>query len=223
MSIQKRIDTLKPYVIQIRFLEGMTIVDTVFKRGWRVPESKVIQAVKGENTDENYYMFYTEREDLGIDDVLDFIKKVIEINIEREKKFELLKVKTEELKNLFKTNTLDSLQRMRFVLGGSEFIPETMTEDFDEMSMRDIDSDETLSGEAPEVRLDDYQENTTPEVETVETVGVEREPIFEKVGNQEIELPPRGEKIFVEEYAEPNIVCKCGPDDVCPVCIGEEY
>ena len=106
MSIQKRIDSLQPYVIQIRIVNGSTVVDTVFKDGWKVPTSKVITTVKGDDPQANYFMIYTEVEDLGLDDIFDYIEKVIEINIEREKKYELLKVKTEELKEVFKKNII---------------------------------------------------------------------------------------------------------------------
>lgn len=214
MNIQKRIDSLQPYVAQIRFVNGMTVVDVFFKEGWKVPTSKVVEAAKGED-DDRYYMFYSEREDVTLDDILDYIEQVININIEREKKYELLKVKTEELKELFKKNSLSKLQNMKFVLGGEKLVPDAMPADFDDdITMDDIDDEPEM--EAPIEEEVDMSGASNVKAEMTET-GVKA-----KVGNQDIELPPKGEKIELTEYEEPTVVCKCGPDDVCPACVDEK-
>lgn len=212
MNIQQRINSLQPYVVQIRFVNGTSVVDTVFKQGWRVPQSSVIQSVKGDDEATNYHMFFTEKEELGIDDILDYIEQVIEINVEREKKYELLKVKTEELKELFKKNPLNKLQNMKFVLGGESLVPETMPEDFDEISMEDIDD------EIPQREIEEPVNNVRQAPQTKPRV---EEPVV-RIRNQEVELPPKGEKIEVESFDEPIMVCKCGPDDVCPICVEEK-
>jgi hypothetical protein len=227
MNIQKRIESLQPYVLQFRFLNGVSIVDAVFKNGWKVPDSQLIQAVKGEDSESNYYMIYTEREDLGIDDVLDFIERVIEINIEREKKYELLKVKTEELKELFRKTPLSKLQDMKFVLGNEKLVPDTMPDDFDEIKIDDVDDStiEDLSKEEIDETIDDssIEEEDKEDLDGASNVEANtNNPVIERVGNQEIELPPKGEKIVVEEYKEPTVICKCGPDEMCPVCIEEK-
>lgn len=212
MNIQQRINSLQPYVVQIRFVNGTSVVDTVFKQGWRVPQSTVIQSVKGDDESTNYHMFYTEKEELGIDDVLDYIEQVIEINVEREKKYELLKVKTEELKELFKKNPLNKLQNMKFVLGGESLVPDTMPEDFDEISMDDVDDEVGETYVEEPIRNNRQTNHSNVEVE---------EPVV-RIRNQEVELPPRGQKIEVEDFSEPVTVCKCGPDDMCPICIDEK-
>ena len=39
----------------------------------------------------------------------------------------------------------------------------------------------------------------------------------------DIELPPKGQKIELEEFIEPaNIICKCGPEEICPICEEEK-
>ena len=64
-------------------------------------------------------------------------------------------------------------------------------------------------------------EATTME-ETVEEVKEETIsdtiPTTKKVKNQEIELPPKKEKIELQEFEKPNIVCKCGKEEVCIAC-----
>ena len=136
MKIQDKLNSLRPYVIGIRYVQNLQIVDAVFKKNWLVNESK---KVKKEIVDasQNYYMFYSEDTNVTVDELLDHVEHVIDLNVEREKKQELLKQKVKEL--------------------------------------------------------------------------------------QKVELPPREKKLEVEEFKEPpNIVCKCEPEDVCPVCEEEK-
>jgi hypothetical protein len=217
MNIEKRIKALQPYVIQMRFSNGVGIVDAVFKEGWKVPTSKVIDAIEGEDKSVNYYMFYTEKEDLGLDDVLDYIEQVINMNVEREKKYELLKVKTEELKDVFRKNPLSKLQTMQFVLGSEKLIPDVMPEEFDDMSIIDeVTVPEVQQPRQEEESIDEIPETTITDSEIQETQVPPR-----KVGNQVIELPPKG-KVELEDYSEVNVVCNCIGDDMCPVCIEEK-
>lgn len=214
MNIEKRIKALQPYVIQIRFVKGIGIVDTVFKDGWKVPTSKVIGFEKGKDDDVNYYLFYTDKEDLGLDDVFDYIEQVINMNIEREKKYELLKVKTEELKDVFRGNPLSKLVNMKFVLGDDKLIPDNMPEDFDDMSIIDkVVVNESLKEEVKEVVEEEVKDLQVENTKLVPT---------RKINNMDIELPPKGSKIELEEYTEPTIVCNCQENDVCPVCVDEK-
>lgn len=219
MNFEQRIKSLQPYVLQMRFANGTAVVDVVFKDGWGVPQSKFISAVKGEDKELNYYMFYTEKEDLGLDDVLDFIEQVINLNIEREKKYELLKVKTEELKEVFKKNPLNKLLGMKFVLGGEKLIPDIMPNDFDnEITISDVDP--ITTEEVIEEKPVDIKKQ--PEVKKpAEELSQKKIPNRPKVSNQKIELPPKG-SIELEDYAEPQLVCKCIGDEVCPVCVDEK-
>jgi hypothetical protein len=52
-KIQERLNLLRPYVIGIRYLEGIQLVDAVLKEGWTVPESQLIQKQKVDG-EENY-------------------------------------------------------------------------------------------------------------------------------------------------------------------------
>ena len=63
-----------------------------------------------------------------------------------------------------------------------------------------------------------------PETESIEettshtTVSVNNEDAnTTKIKGQNIELPPKIEKIELEEYSS-NVVCKCDDDEVCPIC-----
>lgn len=208
MKIQDRLDSLQPYIVGIRYIQGMQIVDAVFKEGWNVPDSDIIrkEAVDGQP---NYFMFYTEKEDVTVDDLLDYVEGIININIEREMKYELLKKKVEELKKIFKDNSLSKLEMLRFTFNEPDVLPTLMN--------MDINLDEAES------------EAVKPEPSEPKTDVITEKPIREKTnGNvakikgQEVELPPKDEKIVVEEFNEPEITCKCGPNDVCPVCEEEK-
>jgi hypothetical protein len=121
-SIQKTLDSLQPYVIGIRYLEGLPLIDTVFKEGWTVPEDSSITKVKGDEG-MNYYMIYSEKKGVGIDELLSFVDKTIKLNLEREKKHELLRLKVEELKKLFKDNSLARLTRLKFTFTEEDIVP----------------------------------------------------------------------------------------------------
>ena len=121
-SIQKTLDSLQPYVIGIRYLEGLPLIDTVFKEGWTVPEDSSITKVKGDEG-MNYYRIYSEKKGVGIDELLSFVDKTIKLNLEREKKHELLRIKVEELKKLFKDNSLAKLSRLKFTFSEEDILP----------------------------------------------------------------------------------------------------
>ena len=112
-TIQKTLDSLQPYVIGIRYLEGTVLVDAVFKEGWTVPEEPKIKTVKGDDC-MIYYMLFSEVKGIGLDELLAYVSKVIKINLEREKKHELLRAKVNELKELFKRYSLEKLIGLKF-------------------------------------------------------------------------------------------------------------
>jgi len=101
---------------------------------------------------------------------------------------------------------------MKFVLGGESLVPDTMPEDFDEISMEDVDDEIGETYVEEPIKINKQVNRSNVEVE---------EPVV-RIRNQEVELPPRGQKIELENFDEPVTVCKCGPDDMCPVCIDEK-
>ena len=210
MSIQERLDSLQPHIVGIRYIQGMQIVDAVFKEGWTVPNSDVI---KKELVDEsqNYYMFFTEKEGVTIDDLLDYVEGVISVNIEREKKYELLKQKVEELKKLFNEKTLHELQELKFTFNKPGVMP----------SLGDMDNFELEDDVNVEETLPPPPANPEEVKKTTEKVNGEIK--ITNVKGQDIELPPKNGKVELEEFDVPNITCNCsGPDEVCPVCEEEK-
>jgi hypothetical protein len=213
-KIQERLDSLQPHIVGIRYIQGTQIVDAVFKDGWSVPDSDVIKKELVEKSS-NYYMFFTEKEGVTIDDLLDYVEEIININIEREKKYELLREKVEELKVLFKEKSLQELQELKFTFNKPGVMPSLS--DMDDISIDDELIEETTNKKGESIPPPADKE----EVEKTNS-KVNGEINIKNVKGQNIELPPKNGKIELEEYSEPEIVCKCGPDDVCPVCEEEK-
>jgi len=209
-EIQSKLDSLQPYIVGIRYVQGLQVVDAVFKEGWTVPESDVIRKELVEEGT-NYYMFFTEKEQITFDDLLEYVEGIITINIEKEKKQELFKIKVKELQDIFKKNTLTKLSTLRFKFNEPDLLP-SLNDDV-EISM-DEEISVTESDVTEKINTSNNIINEAPIIipETIST----------KVKGQEIELPPKGEKIVIEEF-DAKVVCKCGPDDVCPVCEEEKF
>ena len=214
-KIQERLNALRPYVIGIRYLQGIQLVDAVFKDGWNVPESQIIQKERVDG-DENYYMFFSNSEDIDIDDLLDYVQEIIDLNIEREKKYELLKSKVAELQKIFKENSLTKLQKLKFTFNEPDIIPTLM--DMDKVD-DDINLDYDESDDVPQMP-EPVKQPEPPKTTAKRNTrnGAQTTP---KVND--IELPPKpGEKIELVEFDEPKAVCKCGPDEICPICEEEK-
>jgi len=120
---QEKLKELRPYVSGIRFVKDLPVVDLILKEGWDMFESDTI-VYKISSSNENYYIVYPENPEDSIDNILGHVKNVIDFNIEKENKLQLLKVKIEELKMLFNTNKLNKLNRLKF-----EFEEEEITLD----------------------------------------------------------------------------------------------
>lgn len=235
-KIQEKLDSLQPYVSGIRYVEGIQLVEASFSEGWIIPESTVIRKEKIEN---NYYMFFTQVEGITIDDLLDYVKSVIDINIEREKKHELLKEKVKELQILFKDNSLSKLQELKFAFNEPNLVPSLLEMDSDILT--EIANEETLEPiieiQAP-YAADEYDDEDEEErrIRLIEEENYrkQQESLYNKFNgpknkNQKtkvlnnVELPPKNEKIEVEVYDLPDELkegeCACGPEEACPKCL----
>ena len=47
MKLQEMLDKLQPYLLGIRYLEGIPLLDVVLKEGWIIPDEKDINKIKG--------------------------------------------------------------------------------------------------------------------------------------------------------------------------------
>lgn len=238
-NLQKTLDSLQPYVIGIRYIEKMTVVDTIFKTGWVLPESKVVKKAKGEDESLNYYMIFSDVAGVGLDEILEYVAHVIKINVDREKKHELLRAKVNELKEFFKKHTLTQLNKLKFVLAEDELAPQ----------LNDFDVEDALD-EVENIPVTQENQLISPVVETADmyeaSMQHSQEPLSEEEqeilaeearaanylrkkeaeklngavkAKQKVELPPRkkiGEAIM-SNTAMPD--CDCGPLEACSKCL----
>ena len=237
-KIQEKLDSLQPYVSGIRYLQGVQLVEATFSEGWIIPESTIIRK---EKIEQNYYMFFTEVEGINIDDLLEYVKSIIDINIEREKKHELLKEKVKELQVLFKDNSLSKLKELKFTFNESNLVPSLL--DMDSDILTEISKEESVTiqpkieVEAP-YAADEYEDEDDEEKRIrlleEENYRMQQEELYSKFNgskgkNQKtkvlnnVELPPKGQKIEVEVYDLPEELkegeCLCGAEEACPKCL----
>jgi hypothetical protein len=106
---------LDPYLRGIKKAENYSVVEVNLKHSWLIPQHASIES-QSKPTKTNgitYHMFYSEK--LGFDGIIDWLKNdVVEMNIEIEKKEQLLKSKVEQLKEIFENSSLEELEKMDF-------------------------------------------------------------------------------------------------------------
>jgi len=244
-NINKRFEELQPYVLAMRFNKGLTVIDTMFKEGWAVPKSDSIGFETIANKP-NYYMLYPLIEEAGIDEILDYVDYVIKVNVEREMKYNLLLDKIRELEDLFKRSSLSKCETLQFTF---DDIKISLKEG---MSLKDMPIDLEESAPAvkrapvrtpvpvvqkkqeplPTITIKDGEPPLTEVVEREVSPDVEawnrqaqNEGPTARVGNEIIDLPPRRNKVELESFDVPEIICNCNPNDpdqVCPVCYEEK-
>ncbi len=206
-KIQERLEALQPYVISMRFFQGkIPLIDVIFKDGWVVPDSEIITKETG--NEPNYYLFFSDKEGIGIDELLDYAETIITLNIEKEKKNELLNIKVKELQRLFIDNSLSKLQQMKFVLGG-------VINSNGELKIDEITIDDEIVTEQPKVEV-----KVKPKVQPIKNVT-------SKTGTK-VELPPKKDdgKVVLDkneiptEYTEGD--CECGDDEACLKCMNKK-
>lgn len=113
--LQEKLNDLRPYVTGIRFIKNLPVVDVVLREGWNIFESETITYKPSANNPQ-YFMVFPKKAEDSVDMVLEHVKHVIEVNIEKEHKLTLLKAKIEELKVLFTNKPLSELERLKFLI-----------------------------------------------------------------------------------------------------------
>jgi len=239
-NLQKALNALKPYVISIRYVEELVVVDTIFKTGWTLIESNTIKRIKGEDETLNYYMIFSDNPNIGLDELLDYVSNVIKINLEREKKHDLLRAKVNELKEVFKKHTLSQLSRLKFTIADEELVPALNEFDIDDeineplmeqvkhpveeqvFVSPGVPAVEYVQPDTPQQPLTDEEREILEEEARAENYRRKRE--AEKLNGKvkpkvNVELPPRRK---ISEAIMANTLmpdCDCGPEEACEKCI----
>lgn len=230
-NIQKTLDSLKPYIIGIRYVDGVPVVDVLFKNEWVVPEDKGIKRIKG-NEELNYYMLYSELEGYDVDDLLKYVDRTIKLNQEREKKHELLILKINELKDLFKRNGLEKLTQLKFSFNEVDSFTPTISElDIKESTSQ---TQVNLEGTIEDSDISNTNYNATQigqnlseeDLEILEEerrAEVNRKIISEKKKGAKltpkIELPPKKLVDQSANYDAYSDTCDCADNEACDKCI----
>lgn len=234
-NVQKTLDSLQPYVIGIRYLEGVPVIDVVFKEGWSVIDDPRISKAKGSD-EMNYYMIYSEVAGVGIDDLLSYVDKIIKLNQDREKKHDLLRDKVNELKEIFKKNPLSKLKTLVFKFAEEELLPSI--NDLDDDTSTEIPEEEEIEEPAqppllPTQNIAYVDEEGKPiELTEEEKELIEEEQRAERnrkmvktkkvtpISNlaKNIELPPKNKPTPIPEFNY-ETGCSCSPNEACDKCI----
>tara|TARA_R110000787_G_scaffold221641_1_gene330386 strand:- start:173 stop:586 length:414 start_codon:yes stop_codon:yes gene_type:complete len=117
MTINSKIKPLLPYLKEIKFGEKHVVVGGALYPKWIVDESGTNGQIKTVKTGEDesgkvIYHFYGLTTQIDIDGLLEYFGTVINENLDRERKDDLFKKKVEELKGIFKGNTLTDLEHL---------------------------------------------------------------------------------------------------------------
>lgn len=229
-NLQNTLESLQPYLIGIRYLDGKPVVDTIFKDGWTLPNSEIIKRVRG-NEELNYYMLFSESDGIGLDELLGYVETTIKANIEREKKHELLKDKVTELKELFKKTSLTKLRNLKFIFSDDDLVPDIDDFKIDEQPIEEsikqpvsiekqLETDTAKENQIENPELSDEEAEMLEEEIRAENFRKYKE--YQKINggiqkiSQKIELPPKTNN--VDNNNQPT-TCECGPDEACNICI----
>ncbi len=227
-NIQETLNSLQPYLIGIRYLEGTPLIDVIFKDGWILLEDPLIKKMKG-NDDLNYYMIFTEEQNLGLDDLIKYVESTIKLNQEREKKHELLKEKVNELKDLFKKNSLTKLKKLKFIFN-EDIEDEVLLPDLNDFDTEEIEESSNTIVEEPNTTISPLEQQLTQELTEEEKEILEEEARAERnrklIQNRKqtpskIELPPKPKKEMLVNVTDNGYSgeCECDENEACEKCI----
>ena len=164
MSLQERMEAMRPYFRGIEMYNEAIMVKVVFPENWKCYPSddgriKVTPSEDPSNPNLTYY--YADSKDTSYDDIFDLIEGTMKANQEIVLKLELLRTKVGELKELFSSMPYDKLQSLEFT--------------FKEKKKRGRKKKEASSGD--EARSDEGKDAA------IETADNDTEPNTENGGN----------------------------------------
>lgn len=231
-KLQNELDALQPYVFGIRYTDGTPIVDTIFKDNWILPNYDNIKKVKA-SEELNYFMIFSDVKTIGLDELLDYVRFTIKTNIDREKKHELLRERVNELKELFKNNTLTKLKTLTFSFNNNtdidlfeidnEFMDDNLTAPADTQPlMVDIAEPERPLAELPAEQppLEYSEEEAEIMAEELRAQNFKMIKNSKKLNN--VKPAPPAKKVKILEYADSvqsGGICDCEPNEACDKCI----
>ena len=120
MSMYTELKDIFLYLVSVRKLKNYISIDIQFPKQWKIPkkyvnEDKIVENEKIDN-DYRFFSFVSEFDEKNLNETVGNIKNIISYNKEIEMKERLLKQKIDELKRIFETENIESLQGLKFDL-----------------------------------------------------------------------------------------------------------
>lgn len=116
MTLQEEILSIQEYFRSVEYFGKGIVVKVEFPPRWSVYSSSddKIKVAPDDNV-KNVFFYYTDLNEGTLEDVFSLIRETAETNINAVKKIELMKVKIEELKEIFAEKTIEELNNLKFV------------------------------------------------------------------------------------------------------------
>jgi hypothetical protein len=106
------------YLKTVRILKNHVSFDMLFSNTWLITKNKYtgIEIIDGGATDDNKRLlsFVCPLNEKNVNVVEEIIDDIIKVNIEREEKDKLFRLKVQELKNIFEKQKLEDLKGLKF-------------------------------------------------------------------------------------------------------------
>ena len=112
--MQKRIEKISSFFKGFNITDGIAYVVVSFPKAWQIPSGEVLSTEFKTSVaeDDNGTYFFTQYIN-GIELVFDAVDFVIEFNRDLEAKTNLFKEKMDELKNIFMSESLETLKTLK--------------------------------------------------------------------------------------------------------------
>ena len=116
-NMQDRMEALSDYMLGVEMYNDALIVRVRFPKSWKYFSSAdgVIKATSSDS-DNSVIFYYADRNNASYDDIFDLIEETVKLNKEVSLKMDLLRLKGEELKQLFSDRSYDELLTLEFVI-----------------------------------------------------------------------------------------------------------
>jgi hypothetical protein len=177
-------------------------------------------------------MLISEVPNIGLDDLLGYLDRTIKLNIDKEKKHELLRSKVNELKELFNKNNLSKLTRLKFVFTEEDLLPNindlSIEEDIEEPIVEIVNQVETnkvgiISDKDEHLQLTEEDKEILAEEERAERnrkiLENKKQNTSIKNISKKVELPPKHKVSIPSNERDEESNCLCGPDEACSKCL----
>lgn len=113
MDWEKRLEELSGYDISFEIKQGYYHVALVYDEGWDIlsPSNELVYVEERNGV----YHYIGEIGKIKMEDIFNSIESTIEYNMDLQRKLILFKEKTEELQELFATEDLEKLKKIKFI------------------------------------------------------------------------------------------------------------